>query len=56
MESFKEMFTRYFGRVYRFVLSLTRSTSQAEDITQQTLFKALEKIDTSPSIPPATSS
>ena len=46
MQSFEEMFTRYFSRVYRFALSLTRSTSMAEDITQQTFFRALEKIDT----------
>ena len=46
MQSFEEMFSRYFGRVYRFALSLTRSTEQAEDITQQTFYKALEKIDT----------
>lgn len=46
MSSFEEMFTEYFSRVYRFALSLTRSTALAEDITQQTFFKALQKIDT----------
>lgn len=46
MQSFEEMFAQYFGRVYRFALSLTRSTAQAEEITQQTFFKALKKIDT----------
>ena len=45
MQSFDEMFALYFGRVYRFALSLTRSTALAEDITQQTFFKALKKID-----------
>lgn len=46
MKSFEEMFARYFNRVYRFALSLTRSTAQAEDITKQTFYKALKKIDT----------
>jgi len=44
VQGFEEMFERYFGRVYRFALRLTRSTDQAEDITQQTFFRALEKI------------
>lgn len=46
MSSFEEMFSRYFGRVYKFALKLTRSTELAEDITQQTFYRALEKIDT----------
>ena len=45
MSSFEEMFSSYFGRVYKFALKLTRSTEQAEDITQQTFYRALEKID-----------
>lgn len=45
MESFEEMFARYFGRVYRFAMSLTRCAAQAEDITQQTFYKALKNID-----------
>lgn len=45
LESFEELFSRYFGRVYRFILSMTRSTDMAEEITQQTFFKAMEKID-----------
>ena len=45
MSSFEEMFSRYFSRVYKFALKLTRSTEQAEDITQQTFYRALEKIN-----------
>lgn len=45
MQSFDEMFNRYFSSVYRFALRLTRNTDQAEDITQHTFFRALEKID-----------
>ena len=44
MASFEELFARYFGRVYRFALSLTRSESMAEEITQQTFYKALKSI------------
>lgn len=46
MESFEALFRRYFERVYRFALSLTRDANEAEDLTQQTFFKALRKIDT----------
>ena len=35
LQSFDEMFSQYFGRVYRFALRLTRSTDQAEDITDR---------------------
>lgn len=45
MSEFEEMFTRYFGRVFRFAMKLTGSTEQAEDLTQQTFFKALKRID-----------
>lgn len=45
MESFEELFSRYFGKVYRFALSLTRSESMAEELTQQTFYKALSRID-----------
>ena len=44
MASFEDLFARYFGRVYRFALSLTRSESMAEEITQQTFYKALKNL------------
>ena len=45
VQSFEELFTQYFGRVYKFALTLTRDASQAEEITQNTFYKALKKID-----------
>jgi RNA polymerase sigma-70 factor (ECF subfamily) len=45
MQPFEELFSQYFERVYRFALSLTRSDVAAEELTQQTFFKALKHID-----------
>lgn len=45
MKDFEAMFTRYFGQVYRFALRLTGSEDAAEELTQQTFFKALKGID-----------
>lgn len=45
MKDFEALFTRYFGRVYRFTLRLTGSEDAAEELTQQTFFKALKGID-----------
>ena len=45
MQSFEELFTAYFERVYRFCLSLTHSEDAAEELTEQTFFKALRRLD-----------
>jgi RNA polymerase sigma-70 factor (ECF subfamily) len=45
MQPFEALFQQYFERVYRFALSLTRSDAAAEELTQQTFFKALKSID-----------
>lgn len=42
---FSEIYSRYFKDVYRYILSLCRSESIAEEITQETFFKALKSID-----------
>ena len=39
------MFTQYFSQVYRFARRLTGSDQAAEELTQQTFFKALRRID-----------
>lgn len=45
MRSFEELFTQYFPRVYRFARRLTGSDEAAEELTQQTFFKALKSLD-----------
>lgn len=44
--SFEEVYQTYFNDVYGFVFSLSRNQKVAEEITQETFYKALEKIDT----------
>ena len=42
---FGEVYTEYFSDVYKYVLSLSRDESIAEEVTQETFFKALRHID-----------
>ncbi|MCL2811839.1 MAG: RNA polymerase sigma factor [Clostridia bacterium] len=46
MRGFEQVFERYYPRVYRFVLALCRDNPLAEELTQQTFFKALQSIGT----------
>ena len=43
--NFHEVYNLYFRDVYRYALSLCRNESVAEDITQETFYKALEKLE-----------
>lgn len=45
MTEFDEIYKRYFSDVYKYALSLTRDEHAAEEITQETFFKALKAID-----------
>ena len=45
MTDFEEVYKLYFREVYRYVLSLCRNESIAEEITQETFYKALTKLD-----------
>ena len=45
MADFQEVYNLYFRDVYRYALSLCRNESAAEEITQETFYKALEKLD-----------
>ncbi|RUS57004.1 DNA-directed RNA polymerase subunit sigma [Kurthia sp. 3B1D] len=43
--NFEQIYRLYFRDVYAFMLSLSRNETIAEEITQQTFFKALQNID-----------
>lgn len=45
MADFKEVYNLYFREVYRYSLSLCRNEAAAEEITQETFFKALSSLD-----------
>lgn len=45
MQAFEDLFNQYFERVYHFTLSLTRNYQAADELTQQTFFKALKRMD-----------
>lgn len=45
MTEFDEIYKRYFSDVYKYALSLTCDEHAAEEITQETFFKALKAID-----------
>ncbi len=43
MADFNEIYSLYFKDVYKYVLSISRDEMIAEEITQETFFKALKK-------------
>ena len=45
MTDFQEVYNLYFRDVYRYALSLCRNEFIAEEITQETFYKALSKLD-----------
>lgn len=45
MTEFQEVYDLYFKDVYKYALSLSRDPHVAEEITQETFFKALKNID-----------
>ena len=45
MTEFEEVYRLYFRDVYRYCLGLTRDEALAEEITQETFFKALKSLD-----------
>lgn len=46
MTDFANIYQQYFQDVYRFLLSLSQDETLAEEITQETFYKALQRIDT----------
>ena len=45
MPDFEEVYRRYFADVYKYVLALSRDEATAEEVTQETFFRALTAID-----------
>ena len=45
MLNIQEIYEQYFTIVYRYLLSLSHHTHIAEELTQETFFKALKKVD-----------
>ena len=45
MQDFDKIYSQYFSYVYKFVLALCHNPHTAEEITQETFFKALKGID-----------
>ena len=45
MNEFETIYTQYFQSVYRYVFSLCRNKTMAEDVTSETFLKAIEAID-----------
>lgn len=44
MESFEQIYTRYFKDVYRYIYSLCGNAMEAEEVTQETFFQAMKSI------------
>ena len=45
MEDFEKIYSQYFDIVFRYVLSLCKDETLAEEITQETFFKAVKSIN-----------
>lgn len=45
LEDIKIVYDKYFKDVYKYVLSLTLNESVAEEVTQETFFKAIKNLD-----------
>ncbi len=45
MTDFGEIYTEHFSDVYKYVLTLCRNEAIAEEVTQETFFKAMRHID-----------
>ena len=42
---FEDVYKKYFPSVYRYLLSLTKNSSLAEELTEETFYKALKNIN-----------
>lgn len=46
MQNVEEIYQNYFKTVYKYLLCLTRDSNLAEELTQETFYKAVQKVDT----------
>ncbi len=44
-KDFEEIYRTYYTPLYRYLLSLTKNSDSAEELTQETFFKALKNIE-----------
>lgn len=44
-EDFKELYAKYYQSVYRYLLSISKNSNIAEEITQEAFYKVLKNID-----------
>ena len=44
-KDFERVYREYFDPVYRYALALTRDAHEAEELTQETFFKAMQAVD-----------
>ena len=42
---FEQVYSKYYTSVYRYLLSMTKDSNIAEEITQETFYKALKNIN-----------
>ncbi len=45
MEQFTEVYNKYYQSIYKYLLSLSKNPSIAEELTQETFYKALKNIN-----------
>lgn len=45
MEDYQQIYSLYFQDVYKYMLALSRDPNLAEEITQETFFKAIKSLD-----------
>ena len=45
MKEFELIYDKYFNEIYKFILSLSKNSSIAEDIVQETFMKALKNVN-----------
>lgn len=43
--NFEEVYSKYYNSVYRYLITITKDINMAEEITQETFYKALKNID-----------